>query len=38
MEEIAGIPLTVKYGTILLAVTLGCLVVVWLFRRRKKKG
>ncbi len=38
MVDLISIPLAVKYGTILLAVTLACLVVVWIFRGRKKKG
>ncbi len=38
MDGLTSIPLAVKYGTILLAVTLACLVVVWIFRGRKKKG
>ncbi len=36
MEGLTSIPLAVKYGTILLAVTLACLVVVWWFHARKK--
>ncbi len=38
MDGLTSIPLAIKYGTILLAVTLACLVVVWLFHGRKKKG
>ncbi len=38
MTELTSIPLAVKYGTILLAVTLACLLVVWIFHGRKKKG
>ena len=38
MADLTSIPLAVKYGTIVLAVTLACLLVVWIFRGRKKKG
>ncbi len=38
MTDLTSIPLAVKYGTILLAVTLACLVVVWIFHGRKRKG
>ncbi len=38
MEGLTSIPLAIRYGTIVLAATLACLLVVWLFRGRKKKG
>ena len=38
MTELTSIPLAIKYGTIVLAVTLACLVAVWIFHGRKKKG